>query len=110
MTSELEHKLGRLEEKTFGPEKVSAHCPCVLKLKVRLQASKTRKIIMNAPPILGKVAVLILASAIAAKASDSFSDADKAFVPKASQGGMSEVGPGSPRQTKGGGQGVNDPA
>jgi hypothetical protein len=37
---------------------------------------------------IGKIAVLMLASAIAAKAADSFSDADKAFVAKVSQGGI----------------------
>ena len=91
---------GGWKRSRFGPENVSVDCPCALKLKVRLQASKIEKLIMNAPPILGKVAVLILASAIAAKASDSFSDADKAFVAKVSQGGMYEVELGKLAQNK----------
>jgi hypothetical protein len=55
---------------------------------------KVRKIIMNLcnpPSILSKLAILIISSAIAANAADSFSDADKAFVAKVSQGGMYEV-------------------
>jgi hypothetical protein len=63
---------------------------------------------MNVPPILGKVPVLIIASAIAAKASDSFSDADKVFVAKVSQGGMYEVELGKLAQTKGGTQDIKD--
>jgi putative membrane protein len=45
----------------------------------------------NPPSILSKLAILIISSAIAANAADSFSDADKAFVAKVSQGGMYEV-------------------
>jgi putative membrane protein len=63
---------------------------------------------MNASPILNKVAVLILASAIAATASDSFSDADKAFVAKVSQGGMYEVELGKLAQTNAGTQDIKD--
>ena len=57
---------------------------------------------------LGKVAVLMLASAIAAQAADSFSDADKAFVAKVSQGGMYEVELGKLAETKGVTQDIKD--
>ncbi len=57
---------------------------------------------------IGKVAVLMLASAIAAKAADSFSDADKAFVAKVSQGGMYEVELGKLAETKGVTQDIKD--
>jgi putative membrane protein len=61
------------------------------------------KIIMklcNPPSILFRVASLILSAAIAASAADSFSDADKAFVAKVSQGGMYEVELGKLAETK----------
>ena len=54
----------------------------------------------NPPSILSKLAILIISSAIAANAADSFSDADKAFVAKVSQGGMYEVELGKLAETK----------
>jgi putative membrane protein len=54
----------------------------------------------NPPSILRKVAILVLSSTIAAHAADSFSDADKAFVAKVSQGGMYEVELGKLAETK----------
>jgi hypothetical protein len=71
--------------------------------KVGLPGPEIRKINMNLcnpHSILSKVAILILSSAIAANAADSFSDADKAFVAKVSQGGMYEVELGKLAQTK----------
>src|SRR5580692_3591678 len=62
----------------------------------------------NPPSILRKVAILVLSSTIAANAADSFSDADKAFVAKVSQGGMYEVELGKLAQTKGGTQDIKD--
>ena len=77
----------------------------------RLHRSEIRKIIMklfNLPSILSKVAILILSSAIAASAADSFSDADKAFVAKVSQGGMYEVELGKLAETKALDQDIKD--
>ena len=54
----------------------------------------------NPPSILRNVAILVLSSTIAANAADSFSDADKAFVAKVSQGGMYEVELGKLAETK----------
>src|SRR6266403_2876288 len=62
----------------------------------------------NPDSIVSKVAILILASAIAAKAADSLSDADKAFVAKVSQGGMYEVELGKLAETKGVTQDIKD--
>jgi putative membrane protein len=70
-----------------------------------------RKIIMklcNLSSILNKIAIVILSSAIAAKAADSFSDADKAFVAKVSQGGMYEVELGKLAETKALAQDIKD--
>ncbi len=62
----------------------------------------------NPHSILSKVAILILLSAIAANAADSFSDTDKAFVAKVSQGGMYEVELGKLAQTKAMAQDIKD--
>jgi putative membrane protein len=62
----------------------------------------------NLRSILTKVAILILSSAIAARAADSFSDADKAFVAKVSQGGMYEVELGKLAETKALAQDIKD--
>ena len=81
------------------------------KLKVRLRGSEIRKIIMNLcnlPPILSKGTILILSSSIAVYAANTFSDADKAFVAKVSQGGMYEVELGKVAETKAVAQDVKD--
>jgi putative membrane protein len=54
------------------------------------------------------VAILTLFSAVAAYAADSFSDADKVFVAKVSQGGMYEVELGKLAETKAVTQDIKD--
>src|ERR1700728_4165356 len=56
----------------------------------------------------GSVAVLALFSAPVAEANDSFSDVDKAFVAKVSQGGMYEVELGKLAETKAATQDLRD--
>ena len=58
--------------------------------------------------LTGSVTVFTLASPGGAKAADSFSDADKAFVGKVSQGGMYEVQLGKLAETKGVAQDIKD--
>jgi putative membrane protein len=62
----------------------------------------------NPPSTLRKITILIISSAIAANAADSFSDADKAFVAKISQGGMYEVELGKLAETKAPAQDIKD--
>jgi putative membrane protein len=54
------------------------------------------------------IASLIVFSAITSKAADSFSDADKAFVAKVSQGGMYEVALGKVAEAQAATQDVKD--
>ena len=58
----------------------------------------------------GSAAILILSSAISAHAGNSFSDEDKTFVGKVSQGGMYEVKLGKLAETKGTVQDIRDSA
>ena len=58
----------------------------------------------------GSVAALVLLSAVSARAADPFSDADKAFVAKVSQGGMYEVELGKLAETKAVTQDLKDQA
>jgi putative membrane protein len=64
----------------------------------------------NCYSVLHKVSILTFLSAIAANASDTFSDADKAFVGKVSQGGMYEVELGKLGETKAVAQDIKDQA
>jgi putative membrane protein len=58
--------------------------------------------------MLIKAGILILSSTITLYAADSFSDADKAFVAKVSQGGMYEVELGKLAETKAVSQDIKD--
>jgi putative membrane protein len=61
------------------------------------------------PGSLVVIAVItIISTSLAARAADSFSDADKAFVAKVSQGGMYEVELGKLAETKGVSQDIKD--
>ena len=65
---------------------------------------------MNLAHLVSLSACLVLLPVIGARAADSFSDADKAFVGKVSQGGMYEVELGKLGETKGVAQDVKDSA
>ena len=60
--------------------------------------------------LTGSVAALVFLSAVSARAADPFSDADKAFVAKVSQGGMYEVELGKLAETRAVTQDLKDQA
>ena len=62
----------------------------------------------NSRSTLTKAAILVLSSTITLYAADSFSDADRAFVAKVSQGGMYEVELGKLAETKAQSQDIKD--
>jgi putative membrane protein len=64
--------------------------------------------LFNSLPLLLITGILVLSSTIALYAADSFSDADKAFVAKVSQGGMFEVELGKLAETKALSQDIKD--
>jgi putative membrane protein len=55
-----------------------------------------------------RIGILVLSSVVAVHAADTFSEADKAFVSKVSQGGMYEVELGTLAETKGATQDIRD--
>jgi putative membrane protein len=62
----------------------------------------------NTFSFLSGVVSILLLSAVTGRAADAFSDADKTFVAKVSQGGMYEVQLGTLAETKGARQDIKD--